>query len=66
MIMEIKIGERTYEIPDNCSVEIPTRNVLLQHLRDHGPESFLTSKKLSKFAGCVKDELLQETGFHSE
>ncbi len=64
--MEIKIGDRTFELPENCTVEVPTRAMLLQHLREHGPESFLTSKKLSRFAGCVKDELLEETKNHTE
>ena len=58
--MDLKIGDRVYPIPDECPVDAPKKKVLRRHLRAHGPESFLTSKKLSPFAGCVSDELLRE------
>ena len=70
--MEIKIGDRVYEVDDNCPVDSPRRSTLLRHLRDHGPESLLTSKKTSPYAACVWDKLeesgaqLVEPNEHSE
>lgn len=55
--MEIKIEGRTYQIPDACPIEAPKKRVMRRHLRDHGAESFLTSKALSPFAGCIWDDL---------
>ena len=40
-------------------VEAPKRSRLLRHLREHGAESFLTSQKLSPYAGCITDRLLE-------
>ena len=58
--MEIKIDDRTYQIPDACPTEVPRKRVMRRHLRAHGAESFLTSKALSPFAACVWDNLARE------
>ena len=58
--MKVRIGDRVYEIPGSCPVEAPTKKELLRHLRDHGPESLLTSTRLSKFAGCIEGIVEQE------
>ena len=56
--MEIKLSKRVIELSDSCPLEgSPRKSTLLRQLREHGPESFVTSKKLSQFAGCIPDEL---------
>lgn len=55
--MEIKIGDHTYQVPDSCPTDGPSKNRLLRHLRTHGAESLLTSKRLAPFTGCVAEEL---------
>ena len=58
--MEIKIGDRTFQIPDACPIDAPKDRILKRHLREHGIESLLASKKLSAFSGCVLDDLVKE------
>ena len=58
--MEIRIEGRTYQIPDACPIEAPNKRIMRRHLREHGPESFLTSKTLSQFAACVWGDLVLE------
>ena len=56
--MEIKLGKRVFDIPDKCPIKgTPRPSTLKRQLREHGVESFLTSDKLSQFAGCIADEL---------
>ena len=57
--MEIRIGDRVYQVADDCPVEAPTKGRLLRHSREHGAESFLTSQKMSPYAGCIADRLLE-------
>ena len=57
--MEIKFEEKKFQIPDACPIDAPKNRVLKRHLREHGFESLLVSKKLSEFSGCVLDELLE-------
>ena len=56
--MEIKIGDRTFQVPDSCPTDAPNKRKLRRHVRDHGPESLLTSRKLAPFAPCVLDEMI--------
>ena len=60
--MAIKIGERVFEVPDSCPIDGPTRRRLVRHLRDHGPESLLTSKTLAPYSQCVLSEILDAGG----
>ena len=60
--MEIKIGNRIFEVPDSCPIEGPKRRRLVRHLRDHGPESLLTSKTLAPYSQCVLSEILEAGG----
>ena len=60
--MAIKIGERVFEVPDSCPIDGPTRRRLVRHLRDHGPESLLTSKTLAPYSQCVLTEILDAGG----
>jgi hypothetical protein len=56
--MEIKLGRRAFDIPNTCpATGSPRKSTLKRQLREHGVESFLTSKKFSKFAGCISAEL---------
>ena len=57
--MEIKINDRNFTIPDDCPMDGPKKSTLRRNLQEHGAESFLTSRKLSPFAGCLTDELLE-------
>ena len=57
--MEIKFKDRTYTIPDECPTDGPRKSTLRRNLQEHGAESFLISRKLSPFAGCLTDELLK-------
>ncbi len=57
--MEIKLKDRTFTIPDDCPLDGPKKSTLRRNLQEHGAESFLTSRKLSPFAGCLTDELLK-------
>ena len=57
--MEIKIDNRTFQIPDACPIDAPRNRDLKRHLREHGVESLLASKKFSEFSGCILDELLE-------
>ncbi len=56
--MEIKLGDRTYFLPDTCSSSNRRKTTLKKELQEHGPEAFLASRKLSPFAGCVAEELV--------
>ena len=56
--MEIKLGDRTYFIPDVCDSSSRRKAALRKDLQEHGAEAFLASRKLSPFAGCVADELV--------
>ena len=58
--MEIKIGDRVYTISDACPSDRPRPATLRRNLREHGPESFVSSHKLARFASCVLDELFRE------
>lgn len=60
--MEIKIGDRVYEVPDSCPIDAPKRRRLVRHLRDHGPESLMLSKELAPYAQCILDEILEAGG----
>ena len=60
--MEIKIGERVFEVPDSCPIDAPKKRRLVRHLRDHGPESLLSSKTLAPYAQCVLTEILDAGG----
>ena len=60
--MEIKISERVFEVPDFCPIDAPKRRRLVRHLRDHGPESLLTSKTLAPYSQCIVDEILEAGG----
>ena len=55
--MKAKIETITFEIPDTCRLDAPTKRTLLRYLREHGPESFLASEKLNQYAACVIEEL---------
>ena len=57
--MEIKLNDRMFTIPDDCPLDGPKKSTLRRNLQEHGAESFLTSRKLSPFAGCLTDELLK-------
>ncbi len=56
--MEIKLKDRMFIIPDDCPLDGPKKSTLRRNLQEHGAESFLTSRKLSPFAGCLTEELL--------
>jgi len=56
--MEIKLGDRTYFVPDVCDSNSRRKAALRKDLQEHGPEAFLASRKLSPFAGCVTEELV--------
>ena len=56
--MEIKLGDRTYFIPDVCDSSLRRKATLRKDLQEHGAEAFLASRKLSPFAGCVTEELI--------
>jgi len=56
--MEIKLGDRTYFIPDTCSSSRRRKAALRKDLQEHGAEAFLASHKLNPFAGCVTEELV--------
>ena len=56
--MEIKLGKRVFDLSDSCPITgAPRPSTLKRQLREHGAESFLTSNKLSQYAGCIADEL---------
>ncbi len=57
--MEIKLGDRVYQIPDACPVDAPRPSTLKRNLREHGAEAFLLSHKLAPLAGCIVDELVE-------
>lgn len=57
--MEIKLHDRNFTIPDECPLDGPKKSTLRRNLQEHGAESFLTSRKLSHFAGCLIDELVE-------
>jgi len=57
--MEIKLKDRNFTIPDECPLDGPKKSTLRRNLQEHGAESFLTSRKLSPFAGCMVEELLE-------
>ncbi len=56
--MEIKLKDRNFTIPDECPLDGPKKSTLRRNLQEHGAESFLTSRKLSPFAGCLIEELV--------
>jgi hypothetical protein len=56
--MEIKLGKRVFDIPETCpATRSPRKSTLKRQLKEHGVESFLTSDKLSRFAGCIANDL---------
>ena len=57
--MEIKLNDRMFTIPDECPLDGPKKSTLRRNLQEHGAESFLTSRKLSSFAGCLIEELVE-------
>ncbi len=60
-MMDVKFGENTYQIPDSCLLDAPSKRSLLRSLREHGPASFLASDSLAKYSSCVI-EALQDRG----
>ena len=56
--MEIKLGDRTYFLPDICTSSSRRKAALRKELQEHGAEAFLASRKLSPFARCVTEELV--------
>ncbi len=56
--MEIKLGDRTYFVPEACDSSSRRKAALRKDLQEHGAEAFLASRKLSPFAGCVTEELV--------
>ena len=56
--MEIKLGNRTYFVPNVCDSNNRRKAALRKDLQEHGAEAFLASRKLSPFAGCVTEELV--------
>ena len=60
--MDIKIGDRVFQLTDSCPTDAPKKRRLIRHLRDHGPESLLSSKTLAPFAQCVLAEILVAGG----
>ncbi len=56
--MEIKLGNKTFFIPDVCESNSRRKASLRKDLQEHGAEAFLASRKLSPFAGCVTEELV--------
>ncbi len=56
--MEIQLKDRNFTIPDECPLDGPKKSTLRRNLQEHGAESFLTSRKLSPFAGCLIEELV--------
>ena len=56
--MEIKLGDRTYFVPDTCTSNSRRKAALRKDLQEHGAEAFLASRKLSLFAGCVAEALV--------
>ncbi len=57
--MDIKLKDRMFTIPGECPLDGPKKSTLRRNLQEHGAESFLTSRKLSLFAGCMIDELVE-------
>ena len=57
--MEIKLGDRTYFVPDACDSSSRRKAALRKDLQEHGAEAFLASRKLSPFAGCVLPLVLE-------
>ena len=53
--MEIKLGNRTYFVPNVCDSNNRRKAALRKDLQEHGAEAFLASRKLSPFAGCVTE-----------
>ena len=58
--MEIKLGDRTYFVPDSCSSNSRRKASLRKDLQEHRAEVFLASRKLGPFAGCVVEELVTD------
>jgi len=58
--MEIKVGTWVFTIPDECPIDRPRKSVLRRNIVEHGPLSFLASRKLAPFASCVVDDLVSE------
>ena len=56
--MELRFQGKTYVLPEICPSTNRQKAKLRKDLSEHGPEAFLTSRKLSPFAGCVTDELV--------
>ena len=48
-----------FTIPDDCPLDGPKKSTLRRNLQEHGAESFLTSRKLSPFSGCLIEELVE-------
>ena len=56
--MEIKLGDRTFFVPDTCSSNGRRKAALRKDLQEHGAEAFLASRKLGPHASCVAEELV--------
>ena len=55
--MELRLGQRIFQVPDRCMLDAPSKGTLIRDLREHGPEAFLASHKLGQFAPCLVEEL---------
>ena len=53
LAMEIRFEEKNFQILDACPIDAPKDRIPKRHLREHGMESLLNSKKLSQFSGCI-------------
>ena len=55
--MEIQINGKTYEVPESCPKDGPSKGTLKRHLASHEAEAFLASKKYGAHAPCILDQL---------
>ncbi len=58
--MDIKINDKTYEVPDLCPTNAPKKVDMKRHLDQHGVESLLASTKYGQYASCILDELVRK------
>ncbi len=59
MIMEVKVGDRTYHLENVCPTDGPKLATLRRHLRAHGPEALISSSKYGPYAACVLSDLTE-------
>ena len=60
--MNIKFGDKVFEVPDSCPINGPKKRRLIRHLDEHGLESLLTSKSLEPYSQCILNEILEAGG----